>query len=152
MELFEIADNVRNLFEKSMERWKLSLTSNAEDIEEVDEKRGIFQGDSLSPLLLVLSIVPLSLILRKENATYEWGKNEYKLNHLLFMDGLKLFSNSKEQMDTLVRTVHVFSTVFGMGFGVEKCGVLTMERGKVVRCEEGIKLPNSEVMKEVQNQ
>ena len=48
----------RNFFEKSMEQWKLSLTSNGEDFRKVDVKRGIFQGDSLSPLLFVLTMVP----------------------------------------------------------------------------------------------
>ena len=83
MEMFEIAENVRNLLEKSMEQWKLSLMSNGEDLGEVIMRRGIFQGDSLSPLLFVLSMVPLWLILRKVNAYYEWGKKDYKLNHLL---------------------------------------------------------------------
>ena len=62
---------------------------------------------------------------------------------------MKLFSKSEKQMDTLVRTVHVFSTDIGMEFGMKKCGILTMKRGKVVRCE-GIKPPNCEVMKEVE--
>ena len=57
MKLFGIVDNVRNFLEKIMEQWKLSLTSNGSDLGEVDVKRGIFQGDSLSPLLLVLSVV-----------------------------------------------------------------------------------------------
>ena len=57
-----------------------------------------FQGDSLSQLLFVLSIVPLSLILRTVNADYEWGKKDYKLNylHLLYMYDLKLFAQSEE--------------------------------------------------------
>ena len=69
MELFGIAEKVRKFLEKSMEQWKLSLMFNGEDLGEVDVKRGIFQGDSLSPLLFVLSMVPLSLILRKVNAS-----------------------------------------------------------------------------------
>ena len=56
MELFGIADNVRNVLKKSLEQWKLSLTSNGEDLGEVDMKRGIFQGDSILPLLFVLSM------------------------------------------------------------------------------------------------
>ena len=124
-----------------MEQWKLSLTRNGEDLGEVDVKRGIFQGDSLSPLLFALSMVPLSLIRRQINTSYEWGKKEYKLNHLLFMDDLKLFSKREKQMDTLVRTVHFFSTDIGIEFRMKKCGILTMKKGKVVRCE-GIKLPN----------
>ena len=91
MELYGIADNVKNFLVKSMEQWKLSLTSNGEDPGKVDMKKGIFQGDSLSPLLFVLSMVPLSLIRIKVNANYESGKKEYKLNHLLFMDDFKLF-------------------------------------------------------------
>ena len=153
MKLFRIADNVGNFLEKSMEQWKLSLTSNGEDLGEVDVKIWIYQGDSLSPLLFVLSMVPLSLILRKVNTSHEWGKKEYKLNHLLFLDDLKLLPKSEEQMDTLVRTVHVFSTDIGMEFGMKKCGIriLTMKKGKVVRCEV-IKLPNCEVMKEVEKE
>ena len=60
-----------------------------------------------------------------------------------------MFSKSEEQIDTLVRTVHVFSTDTKMDFGMKKCGILTIKRGKEVRCE-GIKLANSEVMKEVE--
>ena len=96
-------------------------------------------------------MVPLSLILRKVSASYEWGKKEYKMNNLLFMDDLKLFSKSEEHMDTLVRTVYVLSNDIGMEFGMKKSETLTMKRWKVVRCE-GIKLPNSEVIKEVKKE
>ena len=42
------------------------------------------------------------------------------------MDNLKLFSKNEKQMDTLVSTVHFFSTDVGTGFGPKKCGILTM--------------------------
>ena len=41
------------------------------------------------------------------------------------MDDLKLFSKSGEQMETLVRTVHIFSNGIGMEFGMKTCGILT---------------------------
>ena len=72
-----------------MNQWKLSLTSSGEDQGDVHVKRGIFQGDILSPLLFVLSVIAISLILRKVNACYEWGK-EYKINHLFFTDDLDI--------------------------------------------------------------
>ena len=86
MEMFGIAENLKTLMQNSMQQWRLSLTANGKDLGEVNVKRGIFQGDSLSPLLFALSMVPLFLILQKVNACYKWGKKEYKLNHLLFMD------------------------------------------------------------------
>ena len=148
MEMFGIAENLGTFLQKSMQQWRLSLTANGEDLGEVNVKRGIFQGDSLSPLLFVLSMVPLSLILKMVNACYKWGTKEYELNHLLFVDDLKLYAKSEEQTNTLARTVHVFSTDIGMGFEIKKCGILTMKRGKIVK-SEGIKLPDTEVMKQV---
>ena len=49
-----IAQNTITLIKNSMENWKTVLTSNQEVLGTVDNKRGIFQGDSLSPLLFVI--------------------------------------------------------------------------------------------------
>ena len=74
MEMFGIAENLRTFLPKNMQQWRLSLTTNSEDLGEVNVRRGIFQGDSVLPLLFVLSMLPLSLILKKVNACYKWGK------------------------------------------------------------------------------
>ena len=113
-------ENVPNFIGRSMEQRNLSLTSNGEDLREVDMKRGIFQFDSLSPLLFALRMISLSLVLRKVNVIYEWGKKRKKLNHLLFMDDLKLCSESEKQIETLVRIVHISSGGIGMEFGLKK--------------------------------
>ena len=97
IELFGTADNVRNVLEMSMKPWKLSLTSNGEDLREVDVKREIFQRDSFSPQLFVLNTVTLSLVRRKVNRIYEWGNKENKLNYLLFVYELKLFPRVKNK-------------------------------------------------------
>ena len=86
-------------------------------------------------------MIPLTLILRKVTACYEWGDKEFKVNHLLFMDGLKLFAKNRNQMDSIVKTVHVFSTDIGMELGLSKCGVLVLKKGKIVK-QNGISLPN----------
>ena len=51
MEMFGIAESLRPFLQKSMQQWRLSLMAKGEDLGEVNVKRGIFQGDSLSPLL-----------------------------------------------------------------------------------------------------
>ena len=126
-----------------MKSWKLELNASGKTLGEVDIRRGIFQGDSLSPLLFVLCMVPLTWLLRKDKAGYEWGKKGFKLNHLLFTDDLKL-----NQIDSLMQTVHIFSENTGMQFGIKKCGVLIMERGKVIRTD-GIRLPDGQHMKDI---
>ena len=143
MEMFGTAENMRTFLEKSMQQSRLSLMANSEDLGEFNVKMGIFQGVSLLPLLFVLSMVPLSLIIKNVNSCYKWGKREYKLNHLLFTDDLKLYTKSEEQTNPLMRTVHVFSNDIGMEFGIKKYGILTMESGKIVK-SEGVKLPDGE--------
>ena len=64
------------------------------------------------------------------------------------MDDLELFAKSEEQTNTLVRTVYILSTNIGMEFGIGKCVILTMKKGKIVKSEE-TKLPHGEVMKQV---
>ena len=65
MEVFKVADNVREFIGKNMYKWETELQAGNERLGKVEIKRGIFQGDSLSPLLFVLTLIPLSLILKK---------------------------------------------------------------------------------------
>ena len=86
--------------------------------------------------------------LRRGKTGYEWGNKGFKQNHLFFMDDLKLFAKIKNQIDPLVQTAHIFSEDIGMQFGIKKCGVLIMERGKVIRTD-GIRLPDGQHMKDI---
>ena len=149
LDFFGVAENIKSLFVNSKEKWKVILCSRNSELGEVEIKRGIFQGDSLSPLVFVLALIPLSLILRKAKAAYEFSESKEKINHLLLMDDLKLYSRSEKGLDSLVQTVHVFSEDIGMEFGIEKCVMLVMEKGKIVKLV-GIELPDGKVIKSLQ--
>ena len=99
--------------------------------------------------MFVLALIPLSLILRKAKAAHEFSENKEKINHLLFLDDLKLHTRSEKGLDSLVRTVFVFSEDAEMEFGIKKCALLVMEKGKIVK-SVGIELPNGKVMKSLQ--
>ena len=71
-----------------------------------------------------------------------------RINHLFFMDDLKLFAKNEDQIDTLVKTVYSVSKDIGMEFGIAKCGVLSMKRGKMKE-SNGIVLPSGDVMKTI---
>ena len=64
------------------------------------------------------------------------------------MDDLKLFAKSKNQVDFLVQTLHIFGEDICMQFGIKKSGVLITERGKVIRTD-GIRLPDGQHMKDI---
>ena len=81
-----------------------------QELGEVCIKRGIFQGNSLSPLLFILALILLTLVLRNVKAGYSLGNELPTLIHLLFMDDLKLYGKSENQVD--VRQ----DIVWGMNF------------------------------------
>lgn len=146
LDLFGVAKNIKTLLVKNMEKWRVMLCAENSELGEVDIKRGIFQRDSLSPLVFVLALIPLSLILRKSKAAYEFSASKEKINHLLFMDDLKLYSRKEERLDSLVQTVRIFSEDIGMEFGIEKCAMLVLDKGKIVK-SVGIELPDGKVIK-----
>ena len=149
LDLFRVADNIESLLVSSMEKWKVMLCSGNSELGEVKIKCGIFQGDSLYPLVFLLTLILLRLILRKAKVAYEFSESKEKINHLLFMDDLKLYSQSEKGLDSLVQTVCVFSEDIGMEFGIEKCATLAMEKGKIVK-SVGIELPDGKVFKSLQ--
>ena len=83
--------------------------------------------------MLVLALISSSLILRKAKTAYAFSESKEKINHLLFMDDLKLHSRSEKRLNSLVQTVCVFSEDVGMEFGIEKCAMLVMEKRKIVK-------------------
>ena len=89
--MFGVAENIKTLLVNSMEKWRVVLCAGNSELGEVDIKRGIFRGDS-SPLVLVLVLIPLSLILKKAKAAYEFSGSKEKINNLLLMDDLKLYT------------------------------------------------------------
>ena len=133
LDLFGVAENIKSLLVNSMEKWKVMLCSGNSELGEVEIKQGIFQGDSLSPLVFVLALIPLSLILRKAKAAYQFSESKEKINDLLFMDDLKLCSRSEKGLDSLVHTARVFSEDIGMEFGIEKFAMLVVEERNIVK-------------------
>ena len=139
LDLFGVAENIKSLLVNSMEKWKVMLCSGNSELGEVEIKRGFFQRDYLSLLMIALALIPLSLILRKAKAAYEFSESKEKINHLLFTDNLKLYSLSEKGLDSLVQTVHVFSEDIGIEFRIEKCAMSV-----------GIELPDGKVIKSLQ--
>ena len=65
------------------------------------------------------------------------------------MDDLKFYSRSEKGWDSLVQTVCVFREYIGREFGIEKCAMLVMEKGKIVK-SVGIELPDGKAIKSLQ--
>ena len=60
--MYEIADEVIQFIEKTMETWRIELTAWRKSLEEVKKQGSIFQEDALSRLLFVKAMMQLNHI------------------------------------------------------------------------------------------
>ena len=80
-------------------------------LEKVKIRRGIFQADSLPPLLFVI-YTTADPLLRELNKGYIIGNT--MINHQLFMDDLELFGKRESQVESLLNTAQGQpTTIFG---------------------------------------
>ena len=71
-------------------------------------QRGVFQGDALSPLLFIMAMMPLNHILRKYTSGYKLSRSQEKINHLMYMDDIKLFAKNEKELETLIHAVRIY--------------------------------------------
>ena len=71
-------------------------------------------------------MMPLNHILRKCTAGYKLIRSQEKINHLMYMDDIKLFAKNEKELETLIHTVIIYSQDIRMEFGIEKCALLVM--------------------------
>ena len=138
---------------ESMSNWKttLSLSHSQGTIKTraISIKSGIFQGDSLSPLLFCLSLAPLSTLLNNTGYWYEVGGK--KISHLFYMDDLKTHVKNDNQQEGLLKTIKAFSDDICMQFGLAKCAKATFKRGKLTQTTD-ITVDTNTTIKELEQE
>ena len=100
LELIGINNKVISFTKKVMNYWKTGICLHAEnkliETEYIKIQCGIFQGDSLSPLLFYICFIPLTEQLNWLNPGYEEGTTKKKISHLLYTNDLKLIVNQRK--------------------------------------------------------
>ena len=66
-----------------------------------------------------------------ENKTSIVLKNKSKFDHLLYMDDLKLYANSQNEIELLIHTVRIFSDDIGMEFRLDICAAIKMKKREI---------------------
>ena len=131
-----VPDPVVRCIEELMPLWRtrFTITSGNDRVqtEPVSFKRGVFQGDSLSPLLFCISLLPLSVSLRKTRG-YNCGtpgNRRHKVTHLFYMDDLKLYASGERDLHQSLGVVQEYTQAVGMEFGLDKCALVHLKRGR----------------------
>ena len=114
LEKIRAPDNIIKFVERMLINQKTTLIMNRDEVGRVQINKGLLQGDSLSPLLFVIAMEPLSRCLNKNCVKVRAGQTDLETNHLIFIDDIKLFANDKNTLKELCdRTKEVLE---GIGF------------------------------------
>ncbi len=152
MKMCGVTPEIISLFENSFQQSVVHLKLGAAHLGTVHIKRGIFQGDSISPLQFIMGLIPLSHLLKHStSAGYNISKAGPKINHRLYMDDLKLYGKSDGELDTLLHITHTFSNDIKMEFGIEKCATLKLVRGSKSD-SRGINLPDGKHIEDLKEE
>ena len=152
LEIHKFPEKIVNFFSTTMKKWKTTLSISTEDekisTDPMEIKTGIFQGDCPSGLSFIICLLPLSWLLKRSSFGYSIGPRNSKkiISHLLFMDDLKLYANNDLRLQGLIEIVSMFSNDIRMKFGLDKCNILTMKKGKLVQTND-ITTSNAEIIK-----
>ena len=137
LRLAKIPEKIINAIDTLTKCWSTNLHIHSETehlvFDVIHYLKGIFQGDTLSVILFILSLNPLSFLLNKLKG-YNIGdaeKRDRDITHLFFVDDLKLYATNINTAKLQLDLVTQFSKDIGMSFGESKCAYLRIERGKM---------------------
>ena len=77
-------------------------------------------------------MITVNYVLRKCTEGYKFTKSREKINHLMYMDDIKVFAKKKKKknLETLVQTIRIYSQDI-----VTEFGMLIMKSGKRQKAE-----------------
>jgi len=117
--------------EKRNTRLILKTKQEVMQSQPIQIRRGIFQGDSLSPLVLCIAVIPLTNELNRADCGYQVHGTERKISHLLNMDDLKLLGRNENDLENEMKIVQTIIKDINMKFGLENCARICLKRGSV---------------------
>ena len=132
LKMYKISHEVINFIEETMQTWRVELTAGGRSLAETKIQIEIFQGDALSPLLFIKAMMPLNHIL---------SRLQEKINHIMYMDDIKLFVKNEKELETVIHSVRIYSQDIRMEFGIEKNDILVIKSDKR-HMTDGMDLPN----------
>ena len=113
LKMYKISNEVIQFIEKTMETWKVELTAGGKRLAEAKIQKGIFQGDSLSPLLFVIAMMLLKHFLRKCRDGYKLSKSQEKINYQMYTTISNCLRKTKKNWNPKCRqweyTVRIYS-------------------------------------------
>ena len=101
-----MAENIIQFLSNTMRQWNVEFFEGKNFICSANISNEIFQGDSLSPLLFIIALFPLTYMLKTHKG---FRISNIEINHLLYVKNLI----------NILKSIKEFSDSIHMQFGIE---------------------------------
>ena len=116
-----IPSNICEFVDRMLKCQKSELIMNRETIGTIKLTRGIIQGDSMSPILFVIAMEPLSRKLNSDHPMVEANDDGVLArNHLIFIDDIKLMARNQEDLVKLSEDTQRCLQIMGLKINANK--------------------------------
>ena len=153
LQMHKVPTAITNTIMKLSTLWKTRLRVKTQSgvvlTEPIQFKRGIYQGDTLSPLLFIMCVSPMSSKLRTLPGHKLAKPLDISISHGVFIDDLKLYPSSERQQGIKLALTHQMMDNMGLTMAAKKTKTITMVRGKRVEKNEGLQLVDDVVTEDL---
>ncbi|VDK49356.1 unnamed protein product [Cylicostephanus goldi] len=136
---WQLSPSIVNLLEKLIKCQKVryfgKVANQQVSSKPLSVRNGLMQGDSLSPLLFVMVIAPVSYWIRNNIHPYEartapntqsMRNDRLRLSHIFYMDDLKVYANCWEQLLKAKQGIEKVAAELGLAMNAAKCAIKSM--------------------------
>ena len=139
LESFGFGESFRAWIKTFYNNISSSVTNNGFSTPSFNLKRGVRQGDPLSPSLFIIVLELLAISVRNDNQIrgIKIDGNELKL--VIFADDMTFFVRDTRSHLTLINTINLFSTYSGLSINHDKTEILLLGNMEIKASELGVK-------------
>lgn len=138
LQVYKIHPSLVSLLRRLMSTWKTKLLLPTGVSPSIRVRRGIFQGDSLSPRWFCLALNPLSWLLKQTGYGFALKQglfSSFTISHMMYMDDIKLYAKDDHQLKQMLDILIKFSADIGMTLGLDKCRTRSIHQGQLIESE-----------------
>lgn len=124
LNMFHIPNTLKNIIlQYYMKAYTIIKTNRNEYTNKIFIKKGVRQGDPLSPLLFNMCIEPLIRLIKSTKIGYKFkGNKELMVNIMAYADDILITTNSIQEMEILFNKLGDYCRWANININVNKCG------------------------------